>query len=192
MPGRRAFLRHRHVAERRSAGDGKFEKHQRRGDLHEVTAETSLQVMPEVPVQAPSLVEAAFEDVMTVAGDGDTTVADFVGEYTQRPDGSYEFVHAPLIRAMTEGAVLLIDDATLISAQVLAVAYTAMDGRRVVVKAQKGEVIKSGRRVLRDRRAQTPPVPGPAPPGPRLSGHGGDARPGPLLFMRSFFFRGVW
>ncbi len=110
--------------------------------------------MPEVPVQAPSLVEAAFEDVMTVAGDGDTTVADFVGEYTQRPDGSYEFVHAPLIRAMTEGAVLLIDDATLISAQVLAVAYTAMDGRRVVVKAQKGEVIKSGRRVLRDRRAQ--------------------------------------
>ena len=57
-------------------------------------------------MQAPSLVEAAFEDVMTVAGDGDTTVADFVGEYTQRPDGSYEFVHGPLIRAMTEGAVL--------------------------------------------------------------------------------------
>src|SRR5258708_38207846 len=80
---------------------------------------------------------------MTVAGDGDTTVADFVGEYTQRPDGSYEFVHGPLIRAMTEGAVLLIDHATLISPQVLAVAYTAMDGRRVVVKAHKGEVIKA-------------------------------------------------
>jgi hypothetical protein len=52
-------------------------------------------------------------------------------------------VHGPLIRAMTEGAVLLIDDATLISPQVLAVAYTAMDGRRVVVKAHKGEVIKA-------------------------------------------------
>ena len=89
-----------------------------------------------------SLVEAAFPDVITVAGDGDTTVADFVGEYTQRPDGSYEFVHGPLIRAMTGGAVLLIDDATLISPQVLAVAYPAMDGRRqVVVKAHKGEVI---------------------------------------------------
>lgn len=89
-----------------------------------------------------SLVEAAFPDVITVAGDGDTTVADFVGEYTQRPDGSYEFVHGPLVRAMTEGAVLLIDDATLISPQVLAVAYPAMDGRRqVVVKAHKGEVI---------------------------------------------------
>ena len=37
----------------------------------------------------------------------------------------------------------LIDHATLISPQVLAVAYTAMDGRRVVVKAHKGEVIKA-------------------------------------------------
>ncbi|MDA8322937.1 MAG: AAA family ATPase [Actinomycetota bacterium] len=89
-----------------------------------------------------SLVEAAFPDVITVAGDGDTTVADFVGEYTQRPDGSYEFVHGPLIRAMTAGAVLLIDDATLISPQLLAVVYPAMDGRRqVTVKAHKGEVI---------------------------------------------------
>ena len=35
-----------------------------------------------------SLVEAAFPDVITVAGDGDTTVADFTGEYVQRPDGT--------------------------------------------------------------------------------------------------------
>ena len=91
-----------------------------------------------------SLVEAAFPDVITVAGDGDTTVADFVGEYTQRPDGTYEFVYGPLIRAMTEGRALLIDDATLISPQVLAVVYPAMDGRReVVVKAHKGEVIRA-------------------------------------------------
>src|SRR5258708_16709626 len=82
---------------------------------------------------------------------------------------------------MTEGAVLLIDDATLISAQVLAVAYTAMDGRRVVVKAQKGEVIKSGRRVLRDRRAQHPRARRPAHPAPRIQGWPGDPRRAPLL-----------
>jgi nitric oxide reductase NorQ protein len=91
-----------------------------------------------------SLVEAAFPDLITIAGDGDTTVADFVGEYTQRPDGTYEFVYGPLIRAMTEGRALLIDDATLISPQVLAVAYPAMDGRReITVKAHKGETIKA-------------------------------------------------
>jgi MoxR-like ATPase len=89
-----------------------------------------------------SLVEAAFPDVITVAGDGDTTVADFVGEYTQRPDGTYDFAYGPLVRAMTEGRVLFVDDATLISPQVLAVVYPAMDGRReVTVKAHKGEVI---------------------------------------------------
>jgi nitric oxide reductase NorQ protein len=58
-----------------------------------------------------SLVEAAFPDLITVAGDGDTTVGDFVGEYTQKPDGTYEFIYGPLIRAMQEGRVLFIDDA---------------------------------------------------------------------------------
>ena len=89
-----------------------------------------------------SLVEAAFPDLITVAGDGDTTVGDFVGEYTQRPDGTYEFIYGPLIRAMLEGRVLFIDDATLISPAVLAVCYPAMDGRReVIVKAHKGEAV---------------------------------------------------
>jgi len=89
-----------------------------------------------------SLVEAAFPDLITVAGDGDTTVGDFVGEYTQKPDGTYEFIYGPLIRAMKEGRVLFIDDATLISPAVLAVCYPAMDGRReVTVKAHKGETI---------------------------------------------------
>ena len=89
-----------------------------------------------------SLIEAAFPDLITVAGDGDTTAADLVGEYTQNPDGTFTFVYGPLIRAMTEGRVLFIDDATLISPAVLAVAYPAMDGRReITVKAHKGEVI---------------------------------------------------
>jgi nitric oxide reductase NorQ protein len=89
-----------------------------------------------------SLVEAAFPDVITVAGDGDTTTADLVGEYTQRADGTYEFTYGPLVTAMTEGRVLFIDDTTLISPAVLAVTYPAMDGRREIrVKAHKGEVI---------------------------------------------------
>jgi MoxR-like ATPase len=91
-----------------------------------------------------SLIEAAFPDLITVAGDGDTTAADLVGEYTQNPDGTFTFIYGPLIRAMQEGRVLFIDDATLISPAVLAVAYPAMDGRReITVKAHKGEVIRA-------------------------------------------------
>jgi MoxR-like ATPase len=92
-----------------------------------------------------SLIEAAFgDDLITVAGDGDTTAADLVGEYTQNPDGTFTFVYGPLIRAMQEGRVLFIDDATLISPAVLAVAYPAMDGRReITVKAHKGETVKA-------------------------------------------------
>ncbi len=89
-----------------------------------------------------ALVEAAFPDLVTVAGDGDTAVADFVGEYTQADDGRYQFVDGPLVVAMTEGRVLFVDDATLISPKVLAVVYPAMDGRRQIsVKAHKGETI---------------------------------------------------
>jgi hypothetical protein len=94
-----------------------------------------------------SLIETAFgDDLITVADDGDTTAADLAGEYTQRPDGTFEFIYGPLIRAMTEGKVLFIDDATLISPAVLAVAYPAMDGRReITVKAHKGETIKAAK-----------------------------------------------
>ncbi|MEV0598489.1 AAA family ATPase [Streptomyces sp. NPDC050315] len=89
-----------------------------------------------------SLIEAAFPDLITVAGDGDTTVGDLVGEYTQDRHGGYEFVYGPLITAMQEGRALLLDDATLISPKVLAALYPAMDGRRQIqVKAHKGETI---------------------------------------------------
>ncbi|PSL51385.1 dynein-related subfamily AAA family protein [Saccharothrix carnea] len=91
-----------------------------------------------------SVVEAAFPDLLTVQGDGDTTVADFVGEYTQTDDGRYVFVHGPLVRAMREGVPLFIDDATLIPPTVLAVVYPAMDGRRqIVIKANGGEVVNA-------------------------------------------------
>jgi nitric oxide reductase NorQ protein len=89
-----------------------------------------------------SVIEAAFGDLLTVQGDGDTTVADFVGEYTQTPDGKFVFVHGPLVRAMREGRTLFIDDATLIPPTVLAVVYPAMDGRRqIIIKANGGEVV---------------------------------------------------
>lgn len=91
-----------------------------------------------------SLIEAAFPDLITVAGDGDTTVGDLIGEYTQDANGGYEFVYGPLVTAMTEGRALLLDDATLISPKVLAALYPAMDGRRQIqVKAHKGETIKA-------------------------------------------------
>ncbi|WP_370192922.1 AAA family ATPase [Streptacidiphilus sp. MAP5-52] len=91
-----------------------------------------------------SLVEAAFPDLFTVAGDGDTTVGDLIGEYTQDDGGGYTFQYGPLVTAMTEGRALLIDDATLISPKVLAALYPAMDGRRQIqVKAHKGETIQA-------------------------------------------------
>lgn len=89
-----------------------------------------------------SVIEAAFGDLITIQGDGDTTVADIVGEYTQTPDGKFVFVHGPLVRAMREGRTLFIDDATLIPPTVLAVVYPAMDGRRqIIIKANGGETI---------------------------------------------------
>ena len=90
-----------------------------------------------------SLVKAAFGDeVVTVNGDGDTAVSDLIGDYTQRDDGTYEWVNGPLVTAMTEGKVLFIDDCTLISPAVLAVTYPAMDGQgEIKVKTHKGETI---------------------------------------------------
>jgi len=89
-----------------------------------------------------SVVEAAFPDCITVQGDGDTVVADFVGDYTKTPDGEFVFVHGPLVRAMRDGVPLFIDDATLIPPTVLAVVYPAMDGRRqIIIKANGGEVV---------------------------------------------------
>ena len=104
-----------------------------------------------------SLIEAAFgDDLITVAGDGDTTVADLVGEYTQKPRRHLRVhLRAPDHAPCPKGKVLFIDDATLISPAVLAVAYPAMDGRReITVKAHKGEIDQGRRRLLRRRRPQ--------------------------------------
>ncbi|WP_431909878.1 AAA family ATPase [Amycolatopsis thermoflava] len=89
-----------------------------------------------------SVVEAAFDDLITIQGDSDTVTDDFVGSYTQTPDGRYEFAYGPLVTAMREGRALFIDDATLIPPTVLAVVYPAMDGRRqIVIKSHRNEVV---------------------------------------------------
>lgn len=79
-----------------------------------------------------AMVEAAFPDLLTITGTGDTVVEDFLGSFVPLPDGGYEFVYGPLVRTMREGRPLLVDDATLIPPKVLAVLYPAMDGRRVI------------------------------------------------------------
>jgi nitric oxide reductase NorQ protein len=89
-----------------------------------------------------SVVEAAFDDLVTIQGDSDTVTDDFVGSYAQTPDGRYEFAYGPLVTAMREGRALFIDDATLIPPTVLAVVYPAMDGRRqIAIKAHQNEVV---------------------------------------------------
>ncbi|MFJ6167243.1 AAA family ATPase [Micromonospora orduensis] len=91
-----------------------------------------------------AMVEAAFPDLLTVAGTGDTVVDDFLGSYNPIPGGGYEFVHGPLVTAMREGQVLLVDDATLIPPRVLAVLYPALDGRGVItIPANGNETVEA-------------------------------------------------
>ncbi|WP_431893250.1 AAA family ATPase [Micromonospora haikouensis] len=89
-----------------------------------------------------SLIEAAYTDAITVAGHGDTTVEDLVGNYVPLPDGGFEFTHGPLVTAMREGRALFIDDATLIPPRVLAALYPAMDGRgTITIAAHHNEIV---------------------------------------------------
>jgi hypothetical protein len=92
-----------------------------------------------------AMVEAAFPDLLTVAGTGDTITDDFLGTYIPLPDsGGYEFVHGPLVAAMRQGRPLLVDDATLIPPKVLSVLYPAMDGRGVIhIPAHRNERVEA-------------------------------------------------
>jgi hypothetical protein len=92
-------------------------------------------------------VEAAFPDLLTVAGTGDTVVEDFLGSFIPLPDGGFEFVYGPLVIAMRDGRALLVDDAPLIPPKVLAVLYPAMDGRRVItIPGYRNERVEAGER----------------------------------------------
>jgi nitric oxide reductase NorQ protein len=101
-----------------------------------------------------ALLEAAFgDDLLTIIGTGDTEVADFVGGYIQTPSGGFEWIDGPLVQAIEQGKVLLIDEIGLIDPKVLSVVYGLMDGRgelritqnpeRGVVKVQEGFYVVS-------------------------------------------------
>jgi MoxR-like ATPase len=69
-----------------------------------------------------ALLEAAFgDDLLTIIGTGDTEVADFVGGYIQTPSGGFEWIDGPLVQAIEQGKVLLIDEIGLIDPKVLSV-----------------------------------------------------------------------
>jgi predicted ATPase with chaperone activity len=90
-----------------------------------------------------ALVEAAFEDVFTLMGTGDTEVADLVGGYVQTPSGGFEWVDGDLIKAAENGGVYFIDEIGLIDPKVLSVVYGLMDGRReitVTANPERGTV----------------------------------------------------
>jgi len=95
-----------------------------------------------------ALIEAAFSDVHTVMGTGDTEVSDFIGGYIQTPAGGFEWVDGPLLKAAEEGSVLFIDEIGLIDPKVLSIVYGAMDGRKEIIvtaNPERGSVaIKEG------------------------------------------------
>ena len=76
-----------------------------------------------------ALVEAALEGLLTVQGTIETEAADFIGSWTQQPDGRYLWIDGPLVVAADNGLPLLIDEIALIDPRTLAVVYGAMDGR---------------------------------------------------------------
>jgi MoxR-like ATPase len=89
-----------------------------------------------------ALAEAAFPDIVVIAGDGSTTVDHFVGQYVPQDNGRYEWVEGPLVTAMREGRPLFIDDATLIPPSELAVVYPVMDGHtELTVKGHTQETV---------------------------------------------------
>jgi nitric oxide reductase NorQ protein len=89
-----------------------------------------------------SVVEAAFSDVITVGGHGDTAVEDFLGSFVPDPAGGFTFAYGPLVTAMREGRPLFVDDGTLIPPRVLAILYPVMDGRdTLTIPAHHHEVV---------------------------------------------------
>ena len=93
-----------------------------------------------------SLILSVFkDDVISVEGAEDTTVADFVGSYVPGEiEGQYNWLDGPLVRAMKEGKILFIDDFTLIRPAVLGRVYPAMDGRRAIhVTEHEGERVEA-------------------------------------------------
>lgn len=119
--------------------NGEFYWVRRIGDHHDVAAlrtarERGIPVLAYGPpgTGKTALIEAAFSDgpVYTIAGSGDTELADFIGGYVQLPGGEFQWVDGPLLRAMEEGRPLYVDEIALIDPKVMSGAlYPVMDGR---------------------------------------------------------------
>jgi len=77
-----------------------------------------------------ALVEAAYEELYTIMGTGDTELADFIGGYVQTPSGGFMWEDGPLVKAAENGVPLLIDEVGLIDPKVLSGVYGLMDGRK--------------------------------------------------------------
>ena len=77
-----------------------------------------------------ALVEAAYEQLYTIMGTGDTELADFIGGYVQTPTGGFMWEDGPLVKAAEQGVPLLIDEVGLIDPKVLSGVYGLMDGRK--------------------------------------------------------------
>lgn len=108
-----------------------------------------------------ALADSTLENLITLAGSGDTEVGDFTGAYVQNPDGTFTWVDGPLVRAMEHGYPFFIDEIALIDSRVMAVVYSVMDGRgelNVTANPARGTVVaKDGFYIL---GACNPDVPG--------------------------------
>lgn len=91
-------------------------------------------------------VEAAYGDeLITIEGNGDMEISDFVGSYVPTEKaGEFIWKDGPLVRAMKEGKVLFVDDITLIAPSVLAKLYPVMDGRgQFELREHGGELVEA-------------------------------------------------
>lgn len=85
-----------------------------------------------------ALTEGAFGDeIITITGHGDMTVANFVGSWLPRRDrkvgeSEWEWHDGPLLRAMKGGKVFFVDEGTRIPADVLNILFSVMDGRNML------------------------------------------------------------
>jgi nitric oxide reductase NorQ protein len=74
--------------------------------------------------------EAAFGDeLVTIVGTADTTVADLMGNWVAKPDGTFLWFDGPAVWAAEQGKVLFVDEIGLVDSKELSPLYPLMDGR---------------------------------------------------------------
>jgi len=75
-----------------------------------------------------------------IQGTGDMSVDDLLGGFSAK-NGTTQFEHGPLPLAMKEGAVLNIDEITVIPSEVLFELQAVLEGKPLVIKKNRGEVV---------------------------------------------------